>query len=144
MELLAFNDEGISDLATDNHDDDFGALLVHFVEDSSGITPRRYLSLRTEDRSAHRHPHPAGVRGMGNDRSNRGRSRSEEETTRVLWHLGESRLATRSPGIRVAFIVEHRDDDNPIAPDPVKDRVRELSDHRLAGVSIDLGMDLGS
>jgi hypothetical protein len=46
MELLAFDDEGISDLATDDHDDDFSAHLVHFVEDSKITEPQLVISQR--------------------------------------------------------------------------------------------------
>lgn len=40
MELLAFDDEGISNHATDDHDDHIGALLVHVVEDSKVTEPQ--------------------------------------------------------------------------------------------------------
>jgi len=39
--------------------------------------------------------------------------------------------------------MENRQDNDSIRPDPVNDRVRELPDERLAGVSIDHGLRLG-
>jgi hypothetical protein len=46
MELLAFDDEGISDLATDDHDDDLGALFVHFIENAKVTEPQLVIGLR--------------------------------------------------------------------------------------------------
>jgi hypothetical protein len=44
MELLGFDDEGISDLAADDHAEDFGALRVHLVEDSKVTEPQFVLN----------------------------------------------------------------------------------------------------
>ena len=48
------------------------------------------------------------------------------------------------PEVRVAFIVEHRQYNDSISPDPIKDRVRELPDERFADIPIDHGVHLGS
>jgi hypothetical protein len=46
MELLAFDDQAISNLSTDDHDDDFGALRIHLVGDAKITESQLVVSQR--------------------------------------------------------------------------------------------------